>query len=74
MQTATTLPTLFLALPAGALADGVDRRRMLLLTQASMFLAATSLGVVTFADAMTPWLLLILTFALGTGAAMNAPA
>jgi len=74
MQTATTLPILFLALPAGALADGVDRRRMLLLTQASMFLAATTLGVVTLADAMTPWLLLILTFALGTGAAMNAPA
>jgi len=74
MQTATTLPILFLALPAGALADGVDRRRMLLLTQASMFLAAATLGVVTLADAMTPWLLLILTFALGTGAAMNAPA
>jgi MFS family permease len=74
MQTATTLPIFFLALPAGALADGVDRRWMLILTQASMFIAAATLGVLTLADAMTPWLLLILTFALGAGAAMNAPA
>jgi MFS family permease len=34
MQTATTLPVLLLALPAGALADVVDRRTMLLFTQA----------------------------------------
>lgn len=74
MQTATTLPIFFLALPAGALADGMDRRRMLILTQALMFVAAATLGVVALADAMTPWLLLILTFALGAGAAMNAPA
>lgn len=74
MQTATTLPIFFLALPAGALADGVDRRRMLILTQALMFIAAATLGAVALADAITPWLLLILTFALGAGAAMNAPA
>lgn len=74
MQTATTLPIFFLALPAGALADGVDRRRLLIVTQALMFVAAATLGVVALADAMTPWLLLSLTFALGVGAAMNAPA
>jgi len=74
MQTATTLPIFFLALPAGALADGVDRRRMLIMTQTLMFIAATTLGVVALADAMTPWLLLILTLALGAAAAMNAPA
>jgi len=74
MQTATTLPIFFLALPAGALADGVDRRRMLIVTQGLMFIAAATLGVVALVDAMTPWLLLVLTFALGAGAAMNAPA
>jgi MFS family permease len=74
MQTATTLPVLLLGLPAGALADVVDRRRMLLFTQGWMLVAATVLGVVTLLELTTPWLLLILTFALGAGAAMNAPA
>jgi len=74
MQTATTLPIFFLALPAGALADAVDRRRMLIVTQTLMFIAAATLGAVALADAITPWMLLISTFALGAGAAMNAPA
>jgi MFS family permease len=33
VQTATTLPVMLLAIPAGALADIVDRRRYLLATQ-----------------------------------------
>jgi MFS family permease len=74
MQTATTLPIFFLALPAGALADGVDRRRMLIFTQGLMFVAAATLGIVALLEAMTPWLLLVLTFLLGAGAALNAPA
>ena len=74
MQTAMTLPVLLLALPAGALADVVDRRRMLLLTQAWMLIAAAVLGVLTLFEVTTPWVLLILTFVLGAGAAMNAPA
>ena len=74
MQTATTLPVLLLGLPAGALADVVDRRRMLLFTQAWMLVSATMLGILTLLEVTTPWVLLILTFALGAGAAMNAPA
>jgi MFS family permease len=74
MQTATTLPIFFLALPAGALADGLDRRRMLIVTQGLMFITAATLGVASLVDAMTPWLLLLLTFALGAAAALNAPA
>ena len=74
MQTATTLPVLLLGLPAGALADVVDRRTMLLFTQAWMLIAAAILGALTLLNVTTPWLLLILTFALGAGAAMNAPA
>jgi predicted MFS family arabinose efflux permease len=74
MQTATSLPIFLLALPAGALADVIDRRRMLLFTQGWMLVAAAGLGVLTVADATTPWVLLMLTFALGIGAAMNAPA
>ncbi len=74
MQTATSLPVFLVGLPAGALADIVDRRRLLLFWQAWMLVVAILLAVVTFFDVTTPWLLLGLTFALGLGAAMNAPA
>ena len=74
MQTATSLPVLFLALPAGALADIVDRRRLLLITQTWMLGAAVALGLLTVAGAMTPWLLLFLTFTMGLGVALNTPA
>ena len=73
VQAATSLPIFLVALPAGALADVVDRRRLLLLTQGWMLLAATALGIVTMLGAMTPMILLALTFALGLGAAMNGP-
>ncbi len=74
VQAATSLPVFLVGLPAGALADMVDRRRFLLVTQAWMVVAAAALGVLTLADMVTPWGLLVLTFALGLGAAMNAPA
>jgi MFS family permease len=74
MQTATSLPVLFLALPAGALADIVDRRRLLIITQSWMLAAAAVLGLLTVSGAMTPWLLLFLTFNLGLGVALNTPA
>jgi MFS family permease len=74
VQSAVTLPVFLTALPAGALADIVDRRRLLLFTQTWMLLSATALAVLTRADAVTPGLLLALTFALGLGTAMNMPA
>jgi MFS family permease len=74
MQTAETAPTFLLALPAGALADIVDRRRLLLFSQAWMLVAAVALAASTLAGVVTPAVLLLLTFALGLGAAMNAPA
>ena len=74
VQTATTLPVLLVALPAGALADIMDRRWILILTQVWMIAAATILGVATMAGIVTPWFLLALTFAMGLGAAFNAPA
>src|SRR5262245_7983024 len=74
VQAATTLPVFLIGLPAGAIADLFDRRRLLLVTQGWMLVAATLLGMLTFYDAITPALLLALTFSLGLGAAMNAPA
>src|SRR5712692_3791612 len=72
-QTALNLPYFFLALPAGALADVVDRRRLLLFAELWMFCAALVLGGLTIAGMTTPTILLSLTFVIGMGAALNAP-
>ena len=74
VQAATSLPVFLVGLPAGALADIVDRRRLLLWTQGWMLVITAVLGGLTFLGVVTPWVLLTLTFALGLGAALNAPA
>lgn len=74
VETAGSLPILLLAIPSGTFADLVDRRRLLIATQAWMLMAAATLGVFTIAGITTPWLLLTLAFLLGLGAAVNAPA
>jgi MFS family permease len=74
VQTAASLPLVFLALPAGALADMMDRRRVLLLSQTWMMLASAALGVLTVQGYADPRLLLGLTFAMGIGTALTAPA
>lgn len=73
MQAASSLPFFLLALPAGALADVVDRRLMLLFTQSWMLVVAALLGLLTIAGITNPWLLLALTFALSIGSSMNMP-
>src|SRR3954451_14343057 len=74
VQAATSLPMFLLALPAGAVADVLDRRRILLVTQGWMTAAAFGLWAFTAAHATTPWVLLVFTFLLGLGAALNGPA
>lgn len=74
MQTAENAPLFLLALPAGALADIVDRRRLLLITQGWMLVSAITLGMLTLFGLTTPWILLLLIFSLGLGSALNAPA
>ncbi len=74
VQAAMSLPVFLVALPAGALADMMDRRRLLLLTQSWMVLTASALGVLTLAGQITPWLLLLLTFLMGLAEVTNDPA
>jgi MFS family permease len=74
VQAATMLPVFLVILPAGALADMVDRRRLLLITQAWMVVAATVLGVLSLTHHVTPGVLITLTFILGLGSVMNDPA
>ena len=73
IQTAASLPIVLFAVLAGALGDLVDRRRFLLITQALMLLAATALGALALAGLVSPWLLLALIFAVGTGQALTSP-
>lgn len=74
IQTATNLPIFLFALIAGTLADMVDRPKFLLIVNIHMALSALALSLLVFFGVMTPWLLLALTFALGTGAAFMWPA
>jgi MFS family permease len=74
VQAAIMLPVFLVILPAGALADMVDRRRFLLATQAWMVAAAGLLGILTLLGYVTPWLLVLFTFLLGLGAVVNDPA
>lgn len=74
VQVALSVPVFLIALPAGALADMIDRRKFLLVTQSSMVAAAGILGILTITGAVTPQLLLVFTFLLGVGAVMNDPA
>src|SRR6202047_4783369 len=60
-QTASALPFFVFALPAGAIGDIVDRRRLILYTEFWMVGVAAVLAVVTIAGRMSPWLLLVLT-------------
>jgi len=74
VQAATTLPMFVLSMPAGALADIVDRRRLLLATQWWMVAGAALLSIFTFAGLCTPWLLLAMVAAIATGMTLSAPA
>lgn len=74
VQTATSLPIMLLAIPAGALADIVDRRRYLLATQLWMFASASGLLFCTLSGLTTGWVLVLFTFLLGCGTAMSMPA
>jgi MFS family permease len=73
VQTATTLPVFLLVLPAGALGDIVDRRRLLLVGQALMVVGAGALAILTAADQMTRVLLLALLALMGVGQALSVP-
>ena len=74
VQASVALPVMLLSLVAGALADNLDRRRVMLGSQLFMLLVSIALAVCAWAQLLTPWLLLLFTFLIGCGAAFNAPA
>jgi len=74
VQAAASLPVLLLTLPAGVLAEFVDRRRLLVGVQAFQAATGSLLAALTLTGRMTPGLLLAFTFLLGAGAAVQLPA
>ena len=74
VEAADSLPVMLLALPAGAIADIVDRRRLLIGVHVYLLLVASALALLTLLDLTTAWVLLGFVFALGVGAAMVMPA
>src|ERR1700739_4817478 len=73
IQTASALPFFLLALPAGALGDIFDRRKLIVATEVWMFFVAVVLAVLAVLHLITPWVLLFLTLALSIGDALEAP-
>jgi MFS family permease len=73
VQAAAMLPVFLLALPAGAVADILDRRLTLIAAQAWIAAMGVLLAVLTATDLLGPWGLLALTFAIGAGSAVNFP-
>ncbi|MCB2426435.1 MFS transporter [Methylophaga pinxianii] len=74
VQAATTLPVFLFALPAGAIADLVDRRRLLIVVMAILAISTLLLGMLVLFEQISAWTLLAFTFISGAGAAFVAPA
>lgn len=70
----SNLPICLFSVFAGALADVLDRRQVLIVTQIWMVVVSALLGLFTLWGIITPWGLLGLTFLLGTGTAAFGPA
>ncbi|HSV19306.1 MAG TPA: MFS transporter [Casimicrobiaceae bacterium] len=74
VQVAASLPMFLFALPAGALADMVDRRRLLLVAETVITALSAMFAALVWLDLVTPGTLLLFAFLIGTGAAAIAPA
>jgi predicted MFS family arabinose efflux permease len=74
VQVAASLPLVLFAIPAGALADIMDRRRLLLVIETSVTLITVVFAAVVWLGWITPTLVLLFTFIISTGGALAAPA
>ncbi len=74
VQTALMLPMMLVALPAGALADMFDRRKIVMLGLSVAITFASALTALSYLDMTTPWLLLTFCALIGTGVALYGPA
>ncbi len=73
VQASTSLPIMLFSLISGALADNFDRRRIMLVGQCFMLCVSALLTLCAYFGIITPWLLLLFTFLIGCGTALNNP-
>ena len=74
MSTVASLPFFLFTLPAGALADKVDRQRLVCFINFGLAAAASSLAVLGWLHLLNPYIILASVFCIGIGFAFNAPA
>src|ERR1700751_2305850 len=74
MSTVASLPFFLFTLPAGALADKVDRQKLVCFVNFGLAAAATSLAVLGWLHLLNPYIILASVFCIGIGFAFNAPA
>jgi MFS family permease len=73
VQASNALPIMLFSLIAGALADSFNRRSLMLTAQIFMLVVSITLTAFAYLDLLTPWLLLMFTFLIGCGTALNNP-
>jgi MFS family permease len=74
VQTADMLPDVLFGIVGGVLADTLDRRRMLIAVQGGLAVAGAALAALTIAGQISPALLLMFTFVIGSGSVLVTPA
>ncbi len=74
VQTSSSLPIVLFSLMAGAIADNMDRRKVIVTAQMFQLVVSSLLAVLAFMGLVSPWLLILLTFLIGCGMALNGPA
>ncbi|MCO5066718.1 MAG: MFS transporter [Rhizobiaceae bacterium] len=73
VQASAALPIMLFSAVSGAIADNFNRRKIMLAAQVFMLLTSVSLTLAVYAEAMSPWLLLVFTFLMGCGTALHNP-
>jgi MFS family permease len=74
VQTADMLPDVLFAIVGGVLADTLNRRHLLIAVQSGLAITGATLAALTFAGEMSPALLLMFTFVIGSGSVFITPA
>jgi MFS family permease len=74
LSTVASLPFFLFTLPAGALADMVDRKKLLCVVNLWLAASAAGLAILGWLHRLNPYVILVFVFLIGVGFALNAPA
>ena len=74
VQASTALPIMLFSLAAGAIADNYDKRAVMLVAQVFTIAVSVVLAGCSYFGLIIPWSLLVFTFLIGCGTAVNNPA